>query len=154
MALSNHAGFLSGGKGASAPPPFDMLRILFYIYQAFIKALMVNNCVCENSPRFHQIVCNKKSKIKIYRGACPRTPLVCHDIPRSLPTSILLVKQNTKLVWPKMWYSIWIPQFILHCIVNDHHKSEEFCVLSFCVKIFCCLGYPQKIFDSIKSFLS
>ena len=33
-------------------------------------------CLCENSPRFHQIVSNKRSKIKISRG--PPIPLVCH----------------------------------------------------------------------------
>ena len=31
----------------------------------------------ENSPRFHQIASNKRSKSKFPGGACPQTPLVC-----------------------------------------------------------------------------
>ena len=32
------------------------------------------NCLCENSPRFHQIMSNKKSKIKISQGSIPPDP--------------------------------------------------------------------------------
>ena len=32
------------------------------------------NCLCENSPRFHQIMSNKKSKIKISQGNIPPDP--------------------------------------------------------------------------------
>ena len=68
------SGSLSGGGGGGhflPPPPLDMLRILS------IQAFTINGklCLCENSPRFHQIASNK---IKISRGACPRTPLLCH----------------------------------------------------------------------------
>ena len=38
----------------------------------------MHNILYNNSPRFHQIVSNKRSKIKISRGSIPRTPLVCH----------------------------------------------------------------------------
>ena len=48
-------GFLLGGALGFGLPPLDMLRILFY----------GKLCLCKNSPRFHQIVSNKRSKINI-----------------------------------------------------------------------------------------
>ena len=54
-----------------ACPPLDMLRILFYMFNDTINGKL---CLCENSPRFHQISSNTRSKIKISWGSMPLDP--------------------------------------------------------------------------------
>ena len=89
--------------GAFAPswlwlaPPLDMLRILFhmYLYKSFNNTINGKLCLCENSPRFHQIVSNKRFKI---RGACPRTPLVCHNNSHISSSPPLGQKRNAEYV--------------------------------------------------------
>ena len=45
------------------------------LYKSFTAIINGKLCLCENSPRFHQIASNK---IKISRGAHPQTLLLCH----------------------------------------------------------------------------
>ena len=59
------------------PPPPDMLRILFFNYKGFNDTINGKLLLCENSPRFQQIVSNIRSKIKISWGSMPTDPLVC-----------------------------------------------------------------------------
>ena len=78
-----HQGFFhrveeGGGWGmALAFLLLDMPRILnSSLYKSCNDTINGKLCLCENSLRFHQIVSNKRSKIKIFRG--PPIPLVCH----------------------------------------------------------------------------
>ena len=82
--MSNKVSF-RGGRGGICPTLGFGLPSLGYAensilhtYRSFNDTVNGKLWLCKNSPRFHQIVSNKTSKIKISRGACPRTPPVCH----------------------------------------------------------------------------
>ena len=63
--------------GFGLPPTLDMLRILFHnssLYKSFNDTINGKLCLCEDSPRFHQIASNERSKIKISWGSMPPDP--------------------------------------------------------------------------------
>ena len=65
-----------------APLGYAEISILHAIYSSIYKSfndtINCELCLCKKSPRFHQIVSTKRSKIKNFpRGECLQTPLVC-----------------------------------------------------------------------------
>ena len=52
------------------------------------------------SPRFHQIASNKRFKIKIPRGTCPRTPLVWHMLCTQIHTCPPYSPDD--VIWPSL----------------------------------------------------
>ena len=71
-------GFLSGGQGGGDAENSILHVNQFKFYKSINDTINGKLCLCENSPRFHQFVSNKSSKIKISRGSIPPDPLLCH----------------------------------------------------------------------------
>ena len=79
-------GFFQRGGGhlvpisCDLPPPLghaeNFILYVNQLYKGFNDIINGKFCLCENSPRFHQIVSTKKSKIKIPPG--PMLTHVCY----------------------------------------------------------------------------
>ena len=96
-------GFFQRGGICPRPPPWICWEFYFTCksIQAFIKALITingKNCVCENSPRFHEIVSNKRSKIKISQGNMPPDALVCRPLCTQMCTCPPLLNNPYNLI--------------------------------------------------------
>ena len=65
-----------GGGGIRPPLALACLPPLGYAENSSLHNDTINGklCLCENSPRFHQIVSNKRSKIKIVGQKAERNP--------------------------------------------------------------------------------
>ena len=67
-------GFFQGG-GGHLPPPWICWQFYFTCKSKdFNDTINGKLCLCESSPRFHQVVSNKRSRTKIFRGSMPPTP--------------------------------------------------------------------------------
>ena len=85
--------------GFGLPPTLDTCKS---IIKSILKAIHAKLCLCENSPRFHQIASNKRSKIKIFQGSMPPVcHMLCtwiHTCPVSTCPSLLGQKAERNLV--------------------------------------------------------
>ena len=126
---------------AFAPPPH-----LGYAENS-IKSSLHNDtingklCLCVNSPRFHQIVSNKRSKIKISRGSMPLDP---PSLPHALHTNTYILVPPPPpithtisfcLPWSKSWkkpcslfdvlpsylWFHWLVAIVFACVAAQTH---------------------------------
>ena len=62
-----------------------------FVNKSFNDTINGKLCLCKNSPRFHQIASNKRSKINISRGSIPPDPL---SLSHALHTDTYLLPPN------------------------------------------------------------